>query len=86
MIYRVRVRRGGRKRTISKGIVFGKPATQGVNQLKWYVRTHRCLTALVQDDRSSLSRAVSAMGIACTRMSGLTVLSFCSLCDVSAVV
>ena len=37
MIYRVRVRRGGRKRTISKGIVFGKPATQGVNQLKWYV-------------------------------------------------
>ncbi len=35
MIYRVRVRRGGRKRTISKGIVFGKPATQGVNQLKW---------------------------------------------------
>ena len=37
VIYRVRVRRGGRKRTISKGIVFGKPATQGVNQLKWYV-------------------------------------------------
>jgi len=35
VIYRVRVRRGGRKRTISKGIVFGKPATQGVNQLKW---------------------------------------------------
>lgn len=38
VIYRVRVRRGGRKRTISKGIVFGKPATQGVNQLKWYVQ------------------------------------------------
>lgn len=38
VIYRVRVRRGGRKRTISKGIVFGKPATQGVNQLKWYVK------------------------------------------------
>ena len=37
VIYRVRVRRGGRKRTISKGIVFGKPATQGVNQLKWSV-------------------------------------------------
>jgi large subunit ribosomal protein L15e len=35
VIYRCRVRRGGRKRTISKGIVFGKPATQGVNQLKW---------------------------------------------------
>jgi len=35
VIYRVRVRRGGRKRPISKGIVYGKPATQGVNQLKW---------------------------------------------------
>jgi large subunit ribosomal protein L15e len=35
VIYRARVRRGGRKRPIAKGIVFGKPATQGVNQLKW---------------------------------------------------
>jgi len=35
VIYRVRVRRGGRKRPIPKGIVFGKPATQGINQLKW---------------------------------------------------
>jgi len=35
VIYRVRVRRGGRKRTNPKGIVYGKPATQGINQLKW---------------------------------------------------
>jgi len=35
VIYRVRIRRGGRKRTVSKGIVYGKPATQGVNQLKF---------------------------------------------------
>jgi len=35
VIYRVRVRRGGRKRPCPKGIVYGKPATQGVNQLKW---------------------------------------------------
>lgn len=35
VIFRVRVRRGGRKRPISKGIVYGKPATQGINQLKW---------------------------------------------------
>jgi len=35
VIYRARVRRGGRKKPIAKGIVFGKPATQGVNQLKW---------------------------------------------------
>lgn len=35
IIYRCRVRRGGRKRPISKGIVYGKPAGQGVVQLKW---------------------------------------------------
>jgi len=35
VIYRVRVRRGGRKRPNPKGIVYGKPATQGINQLKW---------------------------------------------------
>jgi len=35
VIYRVRVRRGGRKRPNPKGIVYGKPANQGINQLKW---------------------------------------------------
>lgn len=35
VIYRCRVRRGGRKRPNPKGIVYGKPATQGINQLKW---------------------------------------------------
>ncbi|KAL6131825.1 hypothetical protein ACLB2K_070198 [Fragaria x ananassa] len=35
VIYRVRVRRGGRKRLVSKGIVFGKPTNQGVTQLKF---------------------------------------------------
>ena len=35
MIYRVRVRRGGRKRPVSKGIVYGKPTNQGVTQLKF---------------------------------------------------
>lgn len=34
VIYRVRVRRGGRKRQVAKGQVCGKPASQGVNQLK----------------------------------------------------
>ena len=34
VIYRVRVRRGGRKNPVSKGIVYGKPSGQGVNQLK----------------------------------------------------
>lgn len=35
VIYRVRVRRGGRKRPVSKGIVYGKPTNQGVTQLKF---------------------------------------------------
>ncbi|KAK9840407.1 hypothetical protein WJX74_009382 [Apatococcus lobatus] len=34
VIYRVRIRRGGRKKPISKGIVYGKPVHQGVTQLK----------------------------------------------------
>jgi large subunit ribosomal protein L15e len=34
VIFRVRVRRGNRKRPVSKGIVYGKPKTQGVNHLK----------------------------------------------------
>ncbi|KFY44566.1 hypothetical protein V494_01413 [Pseudogymnoascus sp. VKM F-4513 (FW-928)] len=35
VIYRVRVRRGGRKKPVSKGATFGKPTNQGVNQLKY---------------------------------------------------
>ena len=35
MVYRVRVRRGGRKRPVPKGIVYGKPTNQGVTQLKF---------------------------------------------------
>jgi len=34
VIYRVRVRRGGRKKPVHKGIVYGKPVHQGVTQLK----------------------------------------------------
>eukprot|EP01097_Dermamoeba_algensis_P008271 TRINITY_DN544_c0_g1_i1.p1 TRINITY_DN544_c0_g1~~TRINITY_DN544_c0_g1_i1.p1 ORF type:complete len:205 (-),score=47.89 TRINITY_DN544_c0_g1_i1:94-708(-) len=34
VIYRVRVRRGGRKRQVAKGITYGKPKTHGVNELK----------------------------------------------------
>ncbi|RMZ78521.1 hypothetical protein DV737_g3791, partial [Chaetothyriales sp. CBS 132003] len=35
VIYRVRVRRGGRKRPVAKGATYGKPTNQGVNQLKY---------------------------------------------------
>ena len=34
VVYRVRVRRGGRKRPVQKGIVSGKPTSVGINQLK----------------------------------------------------
>ena len=35
VIYRIRVRRGGRKKPNPKGQVFGKPVRQGINQLKY---------------------------------------------------
>ncbi|CEP01088.1 Ribosomal protein L15 [Plasmodiophora brassicae] len=34
VVFRMRVRRGGRKRPNPKGIVYGKPKHQGINQLK----------------------------------------------------
>jgi len=34
VVYRVRVRRGGRKKPVPKGIVYGKPVHQGITQLK----------------------------------------------------
>lgn len=42
VIYRIRIRRGGRKRQVRKGQVMGKPAGHGVNQLK-PTRSLRCL-------------------------------------------
>ncbi|XP_024594058.1 60S ribosomal protein L15-like [Neophocaena asiaeorientalis asiaeorientalis] len=35
VIYRVRVRRGGRKRPVPKGTTYGKPVHHGVNKLKF---------------------------------------------------
>ncbi|KAJ1671912.1 60S ribosomal protein L15, partial [Spiromyces aspiralis] len=35
VIYRIRVRRGGRKRPNPKGQVYGKPVHQGINELKY---------------------------------------------------
>merc|ERR1712119_30273 len=35
VVYRVRVRRGSRKREAPKGITYGKPTSQGVTQLKF---------------------------------------------------
>ncbi|KAI9137534.1 ribosomal protein L15e [Paraphysoderma sedebokerense] len=35
VIYRIRVRRGGRKRQVAKGQTYGKPKTHGVSELKF---------------------------------------------------
>ena len=42
VVYRTRVRRGGRKKTVHRGIVHGKPSSQGVNALN-PSRSHRVL-------------------------------------------
>lgn len=44
VIYRVRVRRGGRKRPVPKGCTYGKPKSHGVNELKPY----RCLQSVAE--------------------------------------
>jgi len=51
VVYRVRVKRGGRKRPVPKGATYGKPTHMGVNQLKW--------------QRSSQSLAEQRAGRAC---------------------
>lgn len=43
-IFRISVRRGGRKRPVAKGCTYGKPKSQGVNQLKPY----RCLQSVAE--------------------------------------
>ena len=40
VIYRIRIRRGGRKRAVHKGIIYGKPVHQGIRKLK-KARSHR---------------------------------------------
>jgi large subunit ribosomal protein L15e len=42
VIYRIRIRRGGRKRPVPKGATYGKPTNQGVNQLK-NQRSHQAI-------------------------------------------
>merc|ERR1712093_509034 len=35
VVYRIRVRRGNRKKQVAKGATYGKPVNQGINQLKF---------------------------------------------------
>nr|WCZ58744.1 60S ribosomal protein L15 [Seculamonas ecuadoriensis] len=36
VVYRVRIRRGGRKRPVHNGNMHGKPKNHGINEIKWY--------------------------------------------------
>ncbi|XP_058126504.1 large ribosomal subunit protein eL15 [Anopheles ziemanni] len=44
-IFRIRVRRGGRKRPVPKGCTYGKPKSHGVNELK----PTRCLQSVAEE-------------------------------------
>lgn len=44
IIYRIRVRRGGRKRPVPKGCTYGKPKSHGINELK----PSRCLQSVAE--------------------------------------
>jgi large subunit ribosomal protein L15e len=45
VIYRIRIRRGGRKRNVRKGKVFGKPRNHGIRKLK-KTQTHKALAEM----------------------------------------
>ncbi len=57
--YRVRVRRGGRKRKVHRGIVHGKPSSQGVNKV------HENGAPSVALDSPTTNRSTPAARTAC---------------------
>jgi len=63
VIYRVRVKRGGRKRPVAKGITYGKPKTQGVNELK-FQRSHRSIAEERAGRRCSGLRVLNSYWVA----------------------
>jgi len=63
VIYRVRIRRGGRKKPVSKGIVYGKPKGQGVNQLK-FKRNQRSVAEERAGKRLGALRVLSSYWVA----------------------
>lgn len=63
VIYRVRIRRGGRKKPIAKGIVYGKPKGQGINQLK-FKRNQRSVAEERAGKRLGALRVLSSYWVA----------------------
>merc|ERR1712133_122356 len=56
VIYRVRLRRGGRKKPVPKGATYGKPKREGVNQIK-FQRSIRSKA----EERAGISRSTSGV-------------------------
>ncbi|XP_045175526.1 60S ribosomal protein L15-like [Mercenaria mercenaria] len=63
VIYRVRVRRGGRKRPVPKGCTYGKPKSHGVNQLK-FQRSHRSVAEERAGKRCRALRVLNSYWVA----------------------
>lgn len=56
-IWRVRVRRGNRKRPVRKGIVYGKPANQGIVELKF----QRSLRSVAEERVGKICKALRVL-------------------------
>jgi len=63
VIYRIRVRRGGRKRPVPKGCTYGKPKSHGVNQIK-FQRSHRSVAEERAGRRCRALRVLSSYWVA----------------------
>merc|ERR1719498_2133958 len=58
-VYRIRIRRGGRKRAVHKGIVYGKPVHLGIRKLK-KTRSHRSVAEEKVGRRCSNMRVLNS--------------------------
>merc|ERR1712119_277611 len=57
VIYRVRLRRGGRKKPVPKGATYGKPKREGVNQIKF----QRSLRSVAEERAGRLAGALRVL-------------------------
>jgi large subunit ribosomal protein L15e len=53
-IYRICVRRGGRKRPVAKGITYGKPKSHGVNKLKPYRKLQSVAEVSIKHEKNEI--------------------------------
>ncbi len=80
VIYRVRVRRGGRKRKVHKGHQMGKPTNIGINQLK-FQRSLRSLAEVRSAHVFFMRVAWKHVSISCTCVHQLIIPYTVCYCD-----